>query len=212
MNGQQDQVFTGGYGKNDPYQYASDNGLGMLEGHAIKYITRHASGEPTGQKYGARDVKAAIATLTRLAIDRYGVGFAEIAGVVRTVYDGRRVPTGPQMNWREDWVPPKKVTALTQAEAMRAVSGVAEPVGVPVDSAALTEFHEGHGGGFKIAESGGAGVPVGTVVPNAGSPDAEPARYGVFEPLGRCYKPGQCRRAGLCTDSGYCLRIGGLSE
>jgi hypothetical protein len=237
----QDQVFTGGYGRNDPYQFAQDNGLGPLEFHAIKAIVRHDRGEATGQKYGARDVKAAIATLTRLAIDRYGVGYTEIEGVVRTVYQGRvppglTVPEGTvgkavlpgEGGERMGWPRPSIAggdSRMTMGDAGSPTARVIRAGGMPLSVQAGAGTRPPGAGepraldGIDWAALADQLRPV-TVqsvlaVPSlaeaAGQAVTIAAENAPFEPVDGCYKPGMCRAEGACLDSAYCLRVRGRS-
>ena len=51
---------------NDPFRFSLDNGLGVLEHTAIKYIVRHT------MKNGVDDINKAIHTLERLKEEVYG--------------------------------------------------------------------------------------------------------------------------------------------
>lgn len=57
------------YGKNDPYRFALDNDLNLIEGQLIKYIARHRKGTPTADKFGMRDLLAAQGALDRLIVE-----------------------------------------------------------------------------------------------------------------------------------------------
>lgn len=91
MNSPVSNINTGGYGLNDPYQYCEDNGLGPMEMHVIKYVTRHKRGRATGEKYGERDILAAIRTLSRILIDGYNTDYGVVVDVVIDTYKKRGI-------------------------------------------------------------------------------------------------------------------------
>lgn len=70
---------------NDPYQFAADNGLGPIEMHVVKYVTRHRA------KGGRRDLLAGIGALTRLVIDVYGCTEEDAVKAVTDVFRRRGV-------------------------------------------------------------------------------------------------------------------------
>ena len=130
------QVFTGGYDGhlNDPYQYARDNGLTGPECDVVAYVTRHRRGEPSGQKYGVRDILAAIATLSRIAIDDYRASHADVVAVVGRMFRNRGLPAGFASLLDE-------VTAA--ADAGRGFSLVMTEAGVHVEYAGGSEPEPG---------------------------------------------------------------------